>query len=160
MLVDALVKTSERGVEVQVLVDHGRNLKGTTAAQMERLDRLRAKGVEVFLSRGVTSGGIQHSKTLFVDGFYIVGSTNWTSSSRSNHESSVLLELSADGVDSVKQKLTYMKDVSTRLIVEEVYTSQELRDSRRAKSVDPERFRTAKRFSIARARSSEPRRRE
>ena len=116
--------------------------------------------MEVFLSRGVTSGGIQHSKTLFVDGFYIVGSTNWTSSSRSNHESSVLLELSRDGVESVNQKLTYMREVSTRLTLEEVQDSQELRDTRRAKSVDPERFKTAKRFSIARARSIEPRRYE
>ena len=155
VLTEALVQTSMSGVQVQVLVDRGHSLKGTTSAQMERLDALRKKGVEVFLSRGVTSGGIQHSKTLYVDHFYIVGSTNWTSSSRSNHEMSVLLKLEESGIHVVEKRLAFIREVSTKLTQEEVTSSLVLRENRRSKSVEPDKFRTAKRFSIARARSME-----
>ena len=137
-------------------------MKGTTAEQMNRLESLRSKGVEVFLSRGVSSGGIQHSKTLFVDNYFLSGSCNWTHSSRSNHELNTLMELSEEGIQAVMQKLLYMKEVSILLTVEEVRTSQTLREGRiRAKTAEPsgiiDRFATARKFSIARARSRGPR---
>ena len=154
-LTEALGQTAMRGVQVQVLADRGHSLKGTTLAQMERLDALRKKGVEVFLSRGATAGGIQHSKTLYVDHYYVVGSTNWTSSSRSNDEMTVLLELDEDGIKAVEKRLAFIREVSTKLTQEEVISSHVLKENRRSKSVEPEKFRTAKRFSIARARSME-----
>ena len=61
---------------------------------MSRLETLRNMGVEVYLCGGVAAGGIQHSKTLLVDGWFLLGSTNWISSTRNNHEISSLLELS------------------------------------------------------------------
>ena len=159
MISAALIEAAQQGVHVQVFVDQGHSMKGTTAEQMNRLEYLRSHGVEVFLSRGVSSGGIQHSKTLFVDGYFMAGSTNWTHSSRSNHEISTLLELSEEGSQAVMQKLQYMKEVSTLLTVEEVKTSQALREGRiRAKTAEPvDRFATARKFSVARARSREPR---
>ena len=135
-------------------------MRGTTADQMNRLESLRAQGVEVRLARGVSSGGIQHSKTLFVDDtFFLSGSTNWTYSSRSNHEVNTLVELSAGGSVAVAQKLKYLREVSVLLTMEEVRASQVLRDGRsRAKTQEPvDRYATARKFSIARARSREPR---
>ena len=159
VIVTALIEAAQRGVHVQVFVDQGHSMKGTTAEQMNRLENLRSHGVEVFLSRGVSSGGIQHSKTLLVDGYFLAGSTNWTHSSRSNHEVSTLVELSEEGSQAVMQKLLYMKEVSTPLTVVEVKSSQALREGRiRAKTAEPvDRFATARKFSIARARSREPR---
>ena len=65
VIVTALIEAAQRGVHVQVFVDQGHSMKGTTAEQMNRLENLRSHGVEVFLSQGVSSGGIQQSKTLF-----------------------------------------------------------------------------------------------
>ena len=104
----ALVEAAQRGVQAQLFVDKGHSLKGSTSAQMDRLEMLRRGGVEVYLAKGVTSGGIQHSKTLLVDGYYLCGSTNWTNSSRSNHESSMLIELSDEGKKAVMSKLGYV----------------------------------------------------
>ena len=73
-------------------------MHGKTNDQMDCLKDLKSQGVEVFLSNGCTSGGIQHSKTLLVDEmFALIGSTNWINSSRSNHEMSVLVELNLGG---------------------------------------------------------------
>ena len=155
----ALVEAAQRGVQAQLFVDKGHSLKGSTSAQMDRLEMLRRGGVEVYLAKGVTSGGIQHSKTLLVDGYYLCGSTNWTNSSRSNHESSMLIELSDEGKKAVMQKLGYMMQDAELLTQETVKRAQEFREVRsRGRSADPSPHRfgeTARRFSIARARSRE-----
>ena len=133
-------------------------MKGATAAQMDRLELLRREGVEVFLAHGVLTGGIQHSKTMLVDHLYLCGSTNWTSSSRSNHESSLLVELTEEGRLEVMQKLGYIMLGAELLTTETVKASQGWRDARsksRSKSVEPDLYATARRFSIARARSRE-----
>ena len=160
----ALQEAAKRGVRVQVFVDHSHSMSGSTATQMDRLQDLRQQGVEVFLSTGVGGGGIQHSKTLLVDGLYIVGSTNWTNSSRSNHEVSILLELSAEGNSAVRQKLEYIKLNSTALTEAQIKSSQKLRDARKqsrgrsaepSRSSEPDKYATARRYSIARARSKD-----
>jgi len=158
----ALKEAAHRDVQVQLYVDKGHSLKGTTAAQMDRLDDLRKNGVEVYLVQGIAAGGIQHSKSLFVDGFYMCGSTNWTTSSRSNHEVSVLMELSEEGETAVMQKLGYIMQGAELLTSEKAKASQLWRDeklSSRGRSVGSESdrtaFSTARRFSIARARSRE-----
>ena len=155
----ALVETAQRGVQAQLFVDKGHSLKGSTNAQMDRLEMLRRGGVEVYLAKGVTAGGIQHSKALLVDGYYMCGSTNWTNSSRSNHESSVLIELSDEGKKAVMHKLGYMMQEAELLTQETVKRAQEYREIKvRGRSADPSPHRfgeTARRFSIARARSRE-----
>jgi len=156
----ALKEAAHRDVQVQLYVDKGHSLKGTTAAQMDRLEDLRKNGVEVYLVQGIAAGGIQHSKSLFVDGFYMCGSTNWTSSSRSNHEISVLMELSEEGETAVMQKLGYIMQGAELLTSEKAKASQLWRDeklSSRGRSVESDRtaYSTARRFSIARARSRE-----
>jgi len=155
---NALVEAAQRGVQAQLFVDKGHSLKGSTSAQMERLEMLRRGGVEVYLAKGVTAGGIQHSKTLLVDGYYLCDSTNWTSSSRSNHESSMLIELSDEGKKAVMSKLGYVMQGAELLTQETAKRAQEYREVKmmRGRSADPSPHRfgeTARRFSIARARS-------
>ena len=148
----ALKEAAQRGIRVQVFVDKGHSLRGTTASQMDRLDDLRNNGIEVYLTTGIAGGGIQHSKTLLVDNFIIVGSTNWTSSSRSNHELSVLLELDETGKTAALLKGEYILQSSTLLTIKGIEDSRLTRESRqhaRAKSAEPDRFATARRFSIA-----------
>ena len=67
----------------------------------------------------------------------------------------MLLELEESGIQAVEKRLAFIREASTRLTQEEVTSSNVLRESRRSKSVEPDKFRTAKRFSIARARSME-----
>ena len=68
---------------------------------------------------------------------------------------SVLLELEESGIEVVEKRLAFIREVSTKLTQEEVTSSLVLRENRRSKSVEPDKFRTMKRFSIARARSME-----
>jgi phosphatidylserine/phosphatidylglycerophosphate/cardiolipin synthase-like enzyme len=158
---NAMVEAAQRGVQSQLFVDRGHSLKGSTSAQMDRLEMLRRGGVEVYLAKGVTAGGIQHSKTLLVDDYYLCGSTNWTSSSRSNHESSMLIELSDEGKKAVMSKLGYVMQSAELLSQDTVKRSQDWREANReakvrGRSADPSPHRfgeTARRFSIARARS-------
>jgi hypothetical protein len=159
MVKEALCACAQRDVTTEVYADKGHSLKGTTALQMIRLDEMRRAGVEVFLTDGPESSGIQHSKTLLVDGLRIVGSFNWSNSSRSNHEEGALIMLTAEGRRAAKERLTYLRKSSTLLTAELVCTAQETREARaaraRAKSADTERYTTAKRFSVARARRME-----
>ena len=157
MVTEALNEAAARGVAVKLLVDGKHSLGGTTAMQMDRLDLLRDHGVEVYLTQGVSSTGIQHSKSLLVDRYFMIGSTNWTNSSRNNHELSVLIELADEGAIAVETRLQYMKQGGKLLTKAQVTSSQALREERksRPKSVEPksDRYATAKRFSIARSRS-------
>ena len=69
------------------------------------------------------------------------------------------MELSEEGKKSVMQKLEFIKQVSTLLTIEEVNSSKQVREHRiHAKTSEPvaNRYATARRFSIARARSREP----
>ena len=68
--------------------------------------------------------GAQHSKTLLVRhdegekrGVFIVGSTNWTTSSRSNREVSVRLELSGPDFDQAWSTLEGLWDLGVPLTV-------------------------------------------
>eukprot|EP00974_Lingulodinium_polyedra_P102227 9898899-Lingulodinium_polyedra.AAC.1 len=105
---DALVALRKLGGTVRVLVDERNTLTGQTQGQLPLVRRLAAWGVEVRTCKGescaphlVAAGrtphgylGVQHSKTMVIchdkeeakRGIMIVGSTNWTTSSRSNRE--------------------------------------------------------------------------
>ena len=102
---DELVGLRKLGAAVRVLVDERSTLAGQTLGQLPLVRRLAAWGVEVRTCKGESAAphltaagrsphgylGVQHSKTLLVrfdedekKGVFIVGSTNWTTSSRSN----------------------------------------------------------------------------
>ena len=154
MITEALKAAAARDVVVTVICDTNHTLTGTTAAMVSRLASLRDAGVRVELTKGVSgNSGIQHSKTLLCDEHVIIGSCNWTNSSRLNQEMCVLLSLNAEGRASYEERLRYLQRYSELFTVEE---EQKGRKSRGARSVPPveDRYRTARRFSIARARSA------
>ena len=147
-----LVETAARGVKVKLFVDRGHSMSGTTGNQMNCLQELSGAGVEVYLVSGSESGGIQHSKTVFVDHMLLVGSTNWTSNSMPNHEIHTLLELKPDGVEAVRVKYEHIQRCSKLLTQKEVSAAAELRTTRVLRAKSEERYSTAKRFSLARER--------
>jgi len=162
MVAEALAAAKERGVEVTIIVDRNHTLTGATNYMVERLSALKQANVPVWLSRGISgAGGIQHSKTLRADDFLIVGSTNWTNASRLNQEMSVLVQLNEEGLAAYEDRIRAYKSLSSVFsdALERSGTanrcSRGVGGASRSASVSTmERYATAKRFSIARARSA------
>ena len=73
---------------------------------------MRANGIRVLVAQGFpikdayaevgrpASGGrgLLHAKVLKVGDYLLVGSTNWTASSKANHEAGVLIEFNKEGL--------------------------------------------------------------
>ena len=57
------------------------------------------------VGRIVTGTGIQHAKTVLADDMLVVGSCNWTVSSKGNSEISVLIRMHASGERLVREVL-------------------------------------------------------
>ena len=99
-LVDALVAARRRGVQVTIGSDKKWTLSGKTKDQLKMLLRLQAEGCEVRCLVGVSCGpeyralgrapynglGLLHAKVVHTDGGSVIGSCNWTTSSRANIE--------------------------------------------------------------------------
>jgi phosphatidylserine/phosphatidylglycerophosphate/cardiolipin synthase-like enzyme len=98
------------GASVQILLDEGQVLGGQTRDAPQQALEMLAAGIEVRTLTGRTAAevyrevgrsvaghikGIQHSKTVLVDDYMLVGSCNWTTSSRANFETGVFLKLNA-----------------------------------------------------------------
>jgi len=139
VLCEALKAAASRGVKVEVIADYGHTLTGTTVAMVERMKALLAAGVQVVLTKGVSgNSGIQHSKTLLCDDHIIVGSCNWTTSSRSNQEMSLLVALNDAGMSSWQERLSYLKRHGRPMTEEDAVKGQSTRDQRKAShSVPP-----------------------
>jgi len=142
-VVMALGLAGRRRLSVTVAVDKQHTFAGSTQAQPRRLQQLVDQGVIVYLVSG-EFGGIQHSKTLIADNMVILGSTNWTRATRQNTERSVLLELN----DSGKREWNLWMQAVCKGGVLFQNSNPPLTTARQE-----ERFRTARRFSIARSRS-------
>ena len=139
---------------------------------VDRLSQMKAGGVKVLLSAGVSGdSGIQHSKTVLCDEYAVIGSCNWTTASRSNHEIDVLLALNEVGLAAYDERVGFIKEHAQEFSDEMERAGRESRKEKAAakevrlesarvprnNSVPPassERYATAKRFSIARARSA------
>ena len=158
VITEALGAAAQRGVDTTVIADRSHTLTGQTKAMVDRFAELAANGVKVLLSRGVTGlSGIQHSKTVLADEHLLVGSCNWTTSSRANQELSLLVHLTEAGMMGYDEKLQFMLSHSSLFDESDERRGKETRDRRyRSASVPPtrDRFATARRFSIARARSA------
>jgi len=163
MITDALVEAKERGVEVTVIVDRNHTLTGATNFMVDRLSCLEEAGIAVWLSRGISGTvGIQHSETLRADDFLIMGSANWTNSSRLNQEMSLLVHLNEDGLTAYEEKIKAVRALSQPFSDTLEKSGAANRSSRGAGSgatrsasaSTVERYATAKRFSIASARTA------
>ena len=105
-LIQALGRAA-RFVTVQVFVDERETLRGKTKRQAECLWNLVNMGVSVGLVK--KTKGQQHSKSLLIGSALLLGSTNWTSNSRNNHEMSLAVELDDRGVTRYSQLVGEMR---------------------------------------------------
>ena len=158
-ITESLKAASHRFLMVKVYVDRSHALRGTTLKMLERLEELRQHGVCVFLVGGLGSGGIQHSKSVYTDGYLLLGSTNWTESSRTNHELGVVLDLEGEARNTLRRRMQVMHSCSEPLTPEIYFEARQARDKKeqekkqRSQSVDVGH--TARKFSIARRRAQE-----
>jgi len=142
-LCSALIAATNRGVDVTVCVDRQHTYTGSTQAMKTRMQQLSDAGVHVWLASGV-NGGIQHSKTVTAGDLCLMGSTNWTDAGAKNTEMSVLLALTDAGQSAVREWRT---EILARAQDFKVYSPPAMTQSQLDK------YRTARRFSIARSRS-------
>ena len=183
IICQCLMAAGQRGLDVLSVFDTSHSLRGTTKFMVDCLASLRTSGVKVLLSNGIRgeSGGIQHSKTLLCDEYAVIGSCNWTTSSRSNHEIDVLLALNEVGLAAYDERLGFIKETAVPFTDDMERAGREHRKQAaankeqrfqerlelarqqggilpkrkpRSTTVPPaERYATAKRFSVARARA-------
>ena len=130
-----------------VYVDHRNTLANTARDQLQRLLELRANGIPIKVVKGhlmkeaygadggSSIGGrvLLHAKALLIDNFLLLGSTNWTRSSKANHEMSVLLELNREGHAQVDKWLETV-DEGSEIMSDEVVRKAEASMERRSVS--------------------------
>jgi phosphatidylserine/phosphatidylglycerophosphate/cardiolipin synthase-like enzyme len=117
-IVSALVGARKRGCLVRVVLDHNMTIKGKTRDQFSSAKELVACGVLLRVTTGVPLGpeyqavgrsvpgflnGIQHSKAVLAGREAVIGSANWTTSTRSNFELGLHVEFNASHADIVEE---------------------------------------------------------
>jgi len=125
-LTQALEAAAARQVHCSIYADHHETLEGQTREQLPTLRRLRANGVNVCLASGLPlvheyanvgrtlpparqhAVGRLHAKTFLVwtrhaGAFAVIGSANWTTSTRCNLECCAVLKLTAAGLASLQE---------------------------------------------------------
>ena len=71
-----------------------------------------------------------HAKGLLIDDFLLLGSTNWTTSSKANHELSTFLELSREGhaqFDRWLEKVDESAEILSEDVIRKAEASMETR---------------------------------
>jgi phosphatidylserine/phosphatidylglycerophosphate/cardiolipin synthase-like enzyme len=159
-ITDALIRAAHRGLEVQVGLDKRYTLSGKCRDQLQKAKQLRAEGVAVNLvdgeklaehyrlvGRTVYGLGIAHAKVLHSDRGTVIGSCNWTTSSRSNYEVGVCLELSAAESQSFRTTLQSAWAAGVELREAEVSREQQ-RSVSPASAADRRRARSQPRSAL------------
>ena len=154
----ALAAAQKRGVQVQVLIDHRQTLKGPKE-QLAVVQQLRSQGISVKTLSGVALGpeyhaagraatptaysglqGIMHVKGAIIKQspdkdvwWTLLGSTNWTTSSRCNVEWSQGLNISGDEPElkRVLDRFSELWQAATD------FTEAEVRQAQRSRSASP-----------------------
>ena len=127
-LQEALVYAASRKVPVKVGLDRRTTLSGKPRDQQQLAQQLDAHRISVVLQKGgplapeylrvgrtLSGTGIQHAKTLLADHTLVVGSTNWTVSSRANSEVGVKIRLHPSGERLVREALESRLEGGERL---------------------------------------------
>ena len=141
----ALLSCKESGHCPIVYVDHRNTLANTAREQLVRLLELRQNGIAVKVVQGhllkeayeadgrksIGGRGLLHAKLLLVDDFLLLGSTNWTTSSKANHEISTLLELNREGHAQFERWLGTV-DGSSEILTDDLVRKAEASMERRA----------------------------
>ena len=88
-----------------------------------------------------------HAKTLKVGDYFIGGSTNWTVSSRANHECSLVIKLNSEGIKSVEEWIEYLdreSEDAQNVIAQDVHEDEPIPDASSV-IIEPSRGRNSKR---------------
>ena len=114
----ALLDAFTRRITVQIGLDRRTTMSNRPRDQQQFAQQLEAQRVPVRLLKGgplgpeyakvgrqVSGTGIQHAKTILIDNKMIVGSCNWTVSSKANGELSVLIRLNEGGLRLMKSTI-------------------------------------------------------
>ena len=124
---EALINAKTRGAKVTLIVDEHSAKEGHTRFMKDQLARVIDGNVEVLfqrggnlkeeyrkVGRGVNVKGHVHATFCAVFGptekYLIVGSTNWTTSSKGNYEMNVLLELSEGGLLEMRGLMRFFRE--------------------------------------------------
>ena len=115
LIQQALIEAASRRVAVKVGLDYKTTRSSRPRDQQQFAQQLQAHRIQVMLLKGgplapeyqevgrmVSGTGIQHAKTVLADEKLVVGSCNWTVSSRANSEIGVEIRLSPSGERVVK----------------------------------------------------------
>ena len=152
-LTEKLIYAARMQHKVTAYFDHKATLGGTTRDQLVRLKELKSNGVRVRIAQGYNLSpvyeeverkaggrGLLHAKTLLVGRHALVGSTNWTTSSKGNVEVSVLMALKKQGLTRYQTMLAHLDSIAQDLTEELIEEAERRKDERpRSRSVTPSR---------------------
>jgi hypothetical protein len=129
-VVHQLLIAKAMGASVRVVLDESQTLRGGTRDCKQQVGRLLTNGVEVRVLTGQSCAaayaeagrsiashirGIHHCKSIVVDDYAVIGSCNWTTSSRSNFEMGVLCRIEGYGRVALDTKLDEIWDAASPL---------------------------------------------
>lgn len=134
----------ERGVKVELIADHRMTFGATTRAQTELVKELVEADMIVRTCSGENisaeyaragrsvfpATGILHAKVMYAPPYLMVGSANWTTSSRCNQEVGVLLYLEPAGQTAVEGRMDLIRGSSTRVTEDALRTHMEAREEK------------------------------
>ena len=133
---------------VTELCDYKAGLSGSAKEQLKCLETLKAHGVRVRVVQGHSLGpaykeagrkapggrGLMHAKCLLVGGLVIIGSANWTTSSKCNWEVGVLVRLTPRGFHRLYEVFRKI-DLAGEDLTEEFVSEAEKRKESRGRSL-------------------------
>ena len=153
---------ARRGGDVRIVADKRELFSGRTAGMIDLLDQCQRAGCRVFLATGTSVSnayaqvgrygpsdlgvGICHAKTFAMckgtteaigPAVMLLGSANWTTSSRCNLEMGVLLTLTWNGWFQFRMRFDAMTETAVRL--DDTAVSQAKKINASARSVSPKR---------------------
>lgn len=122
-MVEAVREARTRDCTAELFVDFRQSVGGQTLEQANRLKVLQAAGVAVRLVSGINTKdpyaeagrsvgpgqGLMHAKVLQVGPVVIVGSANWTTSSKSNEEMCLLVHLTDEGTTRMAHRYELLR---------------------------------------------------
>ena len=143
-IVQALVEARKRVCLVRVALDRNMTIQGKTRDQFSSAKELAACGVQVRVATGIPLkpeyhaigrsvpgflNGIQHSKAVLAGRAAVIGSANWTTSSRCNFELGVHIEFATSHVDVVEELFLSSWHAGSELATAVTKASQQARSS-------------------------------
>ena len=134
-------------------VDHRETIGKRTREQTTKVVALQSAGVRVYVvagtdiqkeyaqvNRKVRPGkGILHEKAVLVGPWLIVGSTNWTTSARTNHELSTLLWLDEATREIYHERFNLLMEAGEPLTDEIISLSEERLEKKRQQKLEDQR---------------------